>query len=183
MLVIEQQLAVLGRVTNQALTFHREQSEAREFDLVEIAESALKLHEDKLRRHGVTVDRKFWGPAHACVFQSEILQVLSNLILNAVDAAPRGAGKLCIRIEARADTVGMTIADNGAGIPPEFAARLFEPYVTSKNSGTGLGLWLSKRIITKHRGTMRFRTSCRAGRQGTSFHISLPISGSPEKAA
>jgi signal transduction histidine kinase len=183
MLILEQQLTALGRVTNQALTFHREQLEAKEVDLVEIAESALKLHEDKLRRHGVTVDRSFCGPAHACVFGSEILQVFSNLILNAVDAVPAGAGKLSIHVELHGEEVRITIADNGQGIADEVADKLFEPYLTTKTSGTGLGLWLSKRIITKHRGTLRFHTSCKEGRTGTSFHIALPVSRSATQAA
>src|SRR6202020_3612978 len=59
MLVIEEQLETLGRVTSQALTFHREHSEAEEFDLVDIAESALRLHADKLTRHRIRVDRQF----------------------------------------------------------------------------------------------------------------------------
>jgi signal transduction histidine kinase len=176
MLTIEEQLAAIARVTKQALTFHREQKEAGDIDLVEIAESALKLHDDKLRRHGVTVNRDFRGPASTCGFGSEILQVLSNLILNAVDAVPRESGKVSICVEVRGELAHVTITDNGAGIPDEFAARLFEPYVTSKSSGTGLGLWLSKRIITKHNGTLDFRTSREEGQKGTSFDISLPVS-------
>ena len=73
MLVIEEQLQTLGRVTNQALTFHREHASAKEMDLVEIAESALKLHADKLIRHGITIDRRFHGPALSTVYGSEIL--------------------------------------------------------------------------------------------------------------
>jgi signal transduction histidine kinase len=174
MLIIEEQLRTLGRVTNQALTFHREQAEAKDFNLVEIAESALKLHADKLIRHGITVERRFLGPAIARVYGSEILQVVSNLILNAVEALPRGQGRLCVRVGRHSQSVHITISDNGPGIPERFAARLFEPYVTSKISGTGLGLWLSKRIVSKHRGTLRFRTSQKAHRRGTAFRISLP---------
>lgn len=175
MLIIEEQLQTLGRVTHQALTFHREQVDPRTFDLVEIAESALKLHADKLLRHGVIIDRQFRGPASASVFGSEILQVISNLILNAVDALPRGQGQLAIRVRKTDKSVHVMIADNGGGIPEKFAARLFEPYITSKVSGTGLGLWLSHRIITNHRGKLRFRTSQKEGRTGTSFRISLPL--------
>jgi len=174
MLVIEEQLKTLGRVTNQALTFHREHAEAKEFDLVDIAESALRLHADKLARHQINVDRQFRGPAKASVFGSEILQVLSNLILNAVDALPRGEGRISIRVRSKGERVHLLISDNGGGIPEKFSSRLFEPYITSKISGTGLGLWLSHRIISKHRGTLRFRTSRRKGRSGTSFRISLP---------
>jgi C4-dicarboxylate-specific signal transduction histidine kinase len=84
--VIEDQLKVLGKVTSQALTFHREQQTAVEVDLVGVADSALKLLSDKLMRHGVQVKRRFRGPVLATVFVSQILQAVSNLILNAVDA-------------------------------------------------------------------------------------------------
>ena len=70
MLVIEEQLETLGRVTSQALTFHREQAEAKEFDLVDIAESALRLHPDKLTRHQISIDRQFLGPARATVLEA-----------------------------------------------------------------------------------------------------------------
>jgi signal transduction histidine kinase len=174
MLVIEEQLATLGRVTSQALTFHRGHAEAKEFDLVDIAESALRLHADKLARHKISIDRQFQGPARATVFGSEILQVLSNLILNAVDALPHGEGRISVRVKSNGQSIHILVSDNGEGIPDELSSRLFEPYITSKISGTGLGLWLSHRIISKHRGTLRFRTSQRKGRSGTSFRISLP---------
>ncbi|MBB5060525.1 signal transduction histidine kinase [Granulicella aggregans] len=175
--VIEDQLKTLGRVTSQALTFHREQQTAKEIDLVEIAESALKLHSDKLLRHGVVVSRRYRGPARATVFGSEILQVVSNLILNAVDVLEDGKGHICVSVKRCPDCIHITVTDNGPGIPEGFASRLFEPYVTSKASGTGLGLWLSSRIIAKHGGTLRFRTSRTGGRTGTTFRINLPQSG------
>jgi signal transduction histidine kinase len=181
MVVIEEQLATLGRVTSQALTFHREQAEAKEFDLVDIAESALRLHADKLARHQISIDRQFQGPARATVFGSEILQVLSNLILNSVDALPRGEGRISVRVKSSGQSVHILVSDNGEGIPDEFSSRLFEPYISSKISGTGLGLWLSHRIVSKHRGTLRFRSSRRKGRAGTSFRISLPLAQATQR--
>ena len=172
--IIEDQLKILGRITKQALTFHREHADASEFDLVEIAEAALKLHSDKLNRHGIQVERRFRGPAMVTVSGSQILQVVSNLILNAVDVLTRGKGRIWVSVKRCPQCVHMTVSDNGPGIPERYAKQLFEPYVTSKASGTGLGLWLSTRIITKHRGTLRFRTSRREGRSGTTFRIQLP---------
>lgn len=183
MLVIEEQLKTLGRVTSQALTFHREHAEAKESDLVDIAESALRLHADKLARHRITINRQFRGPAKATVFGSEILQVLSNLILNAVDALPRGEGRISVRVRSSGQRVHILVSDNGEGIPDNFSSRLFEPYITSKISGTGLGLWLSQRIVAKHKGRLRFRTSRTKGRSGTSFRISLPSNQSAERSS
>ncbi len=173
--IVEKQLQTLGRVTKQALTFHRQETEMTEWDLVELAEAALKLHADKILRHGITVERRFTGPAIASMFGTEILQVISNLILNALDASPREEGKLLIRVKARTQGVHLIVCDNGTGIPGHMQARLFEPYLTTKVSGTGMGLWLSKRIITKHQGSMRFRSSQEKGRSGTAFRITLPV--------
>lgn len=178
MLVIEEQLKLLGQVTSQALTFHRQQNELKEFDLVNIAEAALKLHADKFARHGTTVTRRYRGPAVAKMRGTEILQVLSNLIINAVDAVPRGIGRIWIGVKASKRTIHFTVADDGPGVAKDIAPQLFLPYVTSKTSGTGLGLWLSKRIVEKHGGSLRFRTSREGKRKGTIFRLSLPV-GSP----
>jgi signal transduction histidine kinase len=174
MVVIEEQLKTLGRVTSKSLTFHREQSEAKDHDLVEIAEAALKLHSERLERHGIKVERRYRGPVVARVFGSEILQVVSNLILNATEVLDRGQGRICVRVKTCPKCAHMTFTDNGPGIPDRFAAQIFQPYVTSKESGTGLGLWLSSRIIEKHHGTLRFRAR-REGKTGTTFRINLPF--------
>ena len=173
MQVVEEQLRTLGRVTAQVLTYHRQQSQAKEFDLIEIAESALRLHAEKLSRHGLRVDRRFRGPVMVEIFGSEILQVVSNLVLNAVEAQLEG-GEMLISVKRCHECVQLTVIDRGPGIPEAFANRLFEPYVTTKATGTGLGLWLSRRIVEKHRGTLRFRTSRDAARSGTAFRLTLP---------
>lgn len=173
--IIEQQLATLSQVTKQALAFHRRQAEARDWEVSEIAESALILHTDKIARHRITVKPSFQRPAVCRVIGTEILQVVSNLLLNAMDALPKEDGIICFRVQKRGNSVHIMISDNGSGIPASVTGRLFEPYMTTKKQGTGLGLWLSKRIIAKHNGTLRFRTSQRSGRHGTSFRISLPL--------
>jgi signal transduction histidine kinase len=89
---------------------------------------------------------------------------------------PQKIGQITIRVRTTGKSVHVMVSDNGGGIPDEFASRLFEPSLTSKLSGSGLGLWLSHRIITKHQGKLRFRTSRKQGRAGTSFGISLPLS-------
>jgi signal transduction histidine kinase len=172
---IEQQLALLSKVTSQALAFHRKEVEAKEWDLVAIAESALKLHAAKIARHTATVHTKFEVHAPVQVMGTEILQVMSNLILNAIDALPSEAGRIHVRVKTRGRFVHVIIADNGSGIPAHIAPHLFEPYLTTKPQGTGLGLWLSKRIVTKHGGELVFRTCQRVGRRGTAFRMVLPV--------
>src|ERR1700722_697296 len=115
--IIEQQLATLSQVTSQALTFHRAQPEAKDWDLAEIAESALKLHTDKIARHGIMVDSNLQRPVMTRAFGTEILQVISNLLLNAMDALPRENGRISLRIRTRGQSVHITISDNGSGMP------------------------------------------------------------------
>ena len=105
----------------------------------------------------------------------ELLQVFSNFILNALDALPEKDAVLCLRMRADKERAYITISDNGHGIHPSIRTRLFEPYVSNKSSGNGVGLWLSKRILEKHKGSVRFRSSHEPGKSGTTFRVWLPI--------
>jgi signal transduction histidine kinase len=107
--------------------------------------------------------------------EGEILQVLSNLFLNALDALPEQDVKFCLRIRVVGKRVHMAIADNGQGIPTALRASLFKPYATGKSKGTGVGLWLSRQIMDRHSGTIRFRSSRRAGNSGTVFLLTIPV--------
>jgi signal transduction histidine kinase len=176
MQLVESQLIRLAEITRKTLSFYREQTEAREFDLVEIAESALKIHAHRARKQNIDVRMKADGPAYATVFASEILQVLSNLIINSYDALPESGGTLCLRVKSRGDQVHITIADNGSGIDPSVYSNLFQAHNTSKTNGTGLGLWLSHGIAKKHNGAISCRSSVRPMRNGTTFRLSLPAS-------
>jgi signal transduction histidine kinase len=172
----ESQLIRLGEITRKTLSFYREQTETKDFDLGEIVESSLKVHSQRAKRQNVDIRKRVAGPAVASVFAGEILQILSNLILNSLDALPESAAVLCVRVRTSQDKVHITIADNGAGIEPSIYKNMFQPHRTTKSQGTGLGLWLSRRIVEKHNGTISYRSSCRPGRSGTTFRLSLPTS-------
>jgi signal transduction histidine kinase len=101
--------------------------------------------------------------------------VISNLILNSIDAiSDDQRGRLHVRVRRCSGAVHITVADNGSGIPAEIEAQLFEAHVTGKQTGTGLGLWGSKRMLIKHGGTIKYRTSRSLGKSGTVFRIRLP---------
>ncbi len=102
--VIEKQLAVLSGITRQVLSFHREQASAKDFDLIDLMESALRLHETRLTAGDVALIRDFRQPVSASVFGGEILQVISNLLLNSLDALPKREAQLRIRIRAAKDS-------------------------------------------------------------------------------
>jgi len=82
-----------------------------------------------------------------------------------------------VRSACRAGREGtrVTVHDLGSGIPPHVQKMMFDPFFTTKElRGSGLGLWVSRNLIMKHHGTIRFRSSTRPGRSGTSFEVFLP---------
>jgi signal transduction histidine kinase len=99
-------------------------------------------------------------------------QVLVNVVLNAVQASPRG-GHVRLRHEPRDGRYLIEVADQGPGIPPEAKARIFEPFFTTKERGTGLGLAISQRIVAAHQGEIHV-TPREGG--GTVVAILLPLS-------
>ena len=113
------------------------------------------------------------------VHAGEIVQVLSNLIANSLDAMPAN-GTLGIHLRPHSNGVCIIVSDSGSGISKAQAKDIFKPfYTTKKETGTGLGLHISKKIIEGHQGTISMRSSVQPGKSGTTFTISLPIQGSP----
>jgi signal transduction histidine kinase len=105
-----------------------------------------------------------------------LAQVLLNLGLNALEAMP-GGGTLTLRAEAAGDRLVLSVADTGTGIAPEVLPRLFEPYVTTKPRGLGLGLAIARRIVEAHGG--RIEVASEPGR-GSRFAVVLPLTGPPD---
>jgi anti-sigma regulatory factor (Ser/Thr protein kinase) len=116
------------------------------------------------------------------VLPGEIRQVLSNLVTNAIEASSAG-GHLRLRIRcghqwqgrARVRGLRISVSDNGSGIPEPVRERLGEIFFTTKGqSGTGLGLWVTKAVVTRYAGTLRFKSST-GKRHGTVFTLFLPL--------
>jgi signal transduction histidine kinase len=103
--------------------------------------------------------------------RDQLVQVFLNLVLNAVDATERG-GRIDLRAECRDGAVLVAVQDDGAGIPPEHADRIFRPYFTTKKHGTGLGLFVTRNLVTDHGGTVEFESRPGAG---TVFRVRLPV--------
>jgi signal transduction histidine kinase len=141
-------------------------------DLRAIVGQSVELVRTRARQQGVTLDVNAPDAAvTADVDRGQICTVLVNLLLNALDAMPRG-GRLEVRAEAAGDRAVVRVADTGAGIAPAVAGRLFTPFVSTKPTGTGLGLSLSRRILAEHGGDIR------AGNRpegGAVFLVTLPL--------
>jgi signal transduction histidine kinase len=120
---------------------------------------------------GVSIAREVErGLPHVLADRDQILQVLLNLVRNALDAMP-GGGTLAVRAARAAEGVAFTVSDTGPGIPPGDLARVFEPYFTTKPGGTGLGLAIAHRIAEEHGG--RLEVASEPGR-GAAFTLTLP---------
>ena len=171
-----QELHRISEIVNQTLRFHRAPGKPAITDIAELATSALSLFRGKLRNRRIAEVVKV-QPAFAYCSAGEIRQSLVNLIGNALDAMPQG-GKLHLRVSSvqRKDFryVRVTIADTGTGIRREVQPNLFNQFFTTKGSrGTGLGLWLTRDIVLRNGGRLRYRT--RTGQSsGTVFAIYLP---------
>jgi len=98
-------------------------------------------------------------------------RVLTNLILNAVQAMPRG-GKLTIRVSKSGETILISVRDTGRGIPDEILPKLFNPLFTTKAKGQGLGLATCKRLVEAHGG--RITVESQVGK-GTTFTVNVPL--------
>jgi len=151
-----------------------DQAPLQNVDVVKTLENTLTILNHKLK-HGVTVRRDYRETSLSVnSFGSELSQVWTNLIDNAIDAMG-GQGELYVRTYRDDNCVVVEIADNGPGISPEVMPHIYEPFFTTKGvgEGTGLGLDTVKRIIRKHHGTIQVRS--KPG--DTCFQVWLPVAG------
>jgi signal transduction histidine kinase len=151
---------------------YMDQTPLQNVDIVKSLETTLTIMNHKLK-HGVVVERDYKKiPLLVNSFGSELNQVWTNIIDNAIDAM-RGEGKLQVRTYREDNCVVVEIADNGPGISPEIQSHIFEPFFTTKGvgEGTGLGLDTVQRIVKKHRGNIQ--VSSKPG--DTRFQVWLPL--------
>ncbi len=145
----ERELKALGAVVQRTLTLLREEPA---FVHVEIEREDLDCETE------------------AYIDESQIQQVVTNLLLNAAHACEKG-GRVTVRVFGENGAARVEVADTGSGMSPAEVERAFEPFYTTKAKGTGLGLPICKRIIDAHNGRIRIRS--REGR-GTKVLIDLP---------
>ncbi|RXH54294.1 sensor histidine kinase [Granulicella sibirica] len=174
MLLAEEQIAILGQFARQTLSLSKPSSVPRSSDLVRLAEAALRIHQRTIDSRRIHLVKSLPENLMAEVHSGEMLRVISNLIVNALDALPE-EGTLNLRLHKCHGKVHLVIADNGHGIAEEHRQSIFDPHFTTKgDAGTGLGLASSKRIIENHKGTIRLRSSVIPGKSGSTFRICLP---------
>jgi signal transduction histidine kinase len=152
---------------------YMDKASVQELDVHKGLDNTLLILKYKLKKKDITVTRDYAESLPLIkAYGSELNQVWTNLIVNAVDAMSLG-GKLKVRTKREPTDILVEIRDNGAGIPADVRSRIFEPFFTTKpvGEGTGLGLDTVARIVRKHRGNVRFES--KAG--DTCFQVRLPI--------
>ena len=181
---IEDQLKGLSRIAVQALKYHRDSNKPAVFKLDAVLREVLEFYRPQAERQRIVVHQRIDTDGAILAFRSEIVQVVTNLLLNALDATPAG-GQVMLHLypaprwlcEVHA-SVGycLSIADTGSGIAPQDRARIYQPFFTTKGErGTGLGLWVSAGIIDRIGGSIRAWSTCRPGRSRTCFSVFLPV--------
>lgn len=149
----------------------------------ELVEEAILLAQPRLKSKRIELTRQFHEAPVVKANKQQILQVLLNLINNAVDALPERGGKIRIATgtrwiepllpgESRRRAGVIEVSDNGPGIPPHIRNRLFDPFFTTKKEGTGLGLSISQKIVRDHGGII---TVSSVEGKGATFQVSLPL--------
>ena len=153
---------------------HMDQAPVQNVNVVKSLENTLTILNHKLKQ-GVVVQRDYQPvPLLVNSFGSELNQVWTNIIDNAIDAM-RGKGELRVRTYRDDGCVVVEIGDNGPGIPDEVLPHIYEPFFTTKGvgEGTGLGLDTVQRIVKKHRGNIQVNS--KPG--DTRFQVWLPLAG------
>jgi PAS domain S-box-containing protein len=182
----DEELNRVALLSKQTLGFYRERNGAKRLKIANIIESLVIAFTPKARNRSIEIKLEIRQDPEIYAIESEIRQLVANLLNNSIDAIV-GSGTIRVRVsagrawdQASQGGVRLTIADSGRGIAPEHRPKLFEPFfTTNKDVGTGLGLWISKGIVERHWGNIRFKTRITPGTSGTVFTVHLPSDAKP----
>ncbi len=173
-----------GDLVRNLLTFSRTAPmNLQTTDLNAVVDRSVRLIVHQLEMTGIELHQELTGglPPVQCD-PGQVEQVLLALMINAIDAMPHG-GNLWVNtgLSDDASEIVLRVRDDGSGIPPEILTRIFEPFLTTKETGKGVGLGLavSRNIVERHHG--RIEVQSEMGK-GTTFRVTLPIYSSPAHA-
>jgi len=156
--------------------FFRPSVEKTRFSVADGVRHSLSLVDASFSNYGFKIDLTVESDAEILGYASEFQQVLVNLLNNAQDIFLErkiGDGKVRITVSADANNAQISLRDNGGGIPEEVLPKVFDPYFTTRVSGTGIGLYMAKIIVEKH---MSGRIEARNYNGGAEFVITCPLS-------
>jgi PAS domain S-box-containing protein len=175
----EEELLRVSHIAKQTLGYYREHSAAVKVSLSELVTDTLKIYQSKLTAAGIEIETKFDSSSQVVLRKGEMMQVISNLVTNAMYAMPSG-GTLTASVqdatEAGCQGLLLAIEDTGEGIPAAILEKIFEPFFTTRSSvGTGIGLWVANEFIKGHKGRIGVHSSVDPSFHGTKMSIFLPF--------
>ena len=170
--LISGQLDRIQTTLRELVNFSRPASTARSrVSIAEVVQEALHIAKYYKRTKGRRIEMSVPGHLPAVMgVRDQLVQVFLNLILNAIDATDTG-GHILVRAEMEDDCLIVHVKDDGVGIAAEHLPRLFQPYFTTKKHGTGLGLFVTRKLLIDHGGDIDVIS--RPG-EGTRFRLRLP---------
>lgn len=172
----------LSHITRRTLGFYRESANPVSYRPADVMEDVMAFYVPEALSKNVQLEAQVRTQQSLYGIPGELRQVISNLLANSLDAMPKG-GIIRLVVRQAKDLkdetkrgIRITVADNGSGIPRSILQHVFEPFFTTKmDTGTGLGLWVSKELIEKQGGHLRVHSSTKGGVSGTVFSIYIPI--------
>jgi signal transduction histidine kinase len=171
--VVKEEVDRIARIIKQLLDFYHPKAETRTLtDIGFLLEDTLIFIEEQFSKSKIRIVKKIASNLPMIeAFPDELRQVFLNLLMNSRDSMPKG-GKIEISARLEKDRLEIEFKDTGSGIEEKDLPRIFEPFYTTKDKGSGLGLWISNEIIKRHGGEIKVKN--REDRKGTCFNLILP---------
>ena len=174
--IVEGEIERIDGLIGNLLDFSSEKKPAyfNEFNLVDLVGETVRYVENKMEieRRTIEIEKKYTEDEIPMTGDAEKLkQMFINILMNGCQAM-NGEGVLTVKMHQNSKYVDVSITDTGKGIPPGDISKIFDPFVTTKEMGVGLGLAISKRIIEDHNGKVKVRSTVS---KGSTFTISLPV--------
>jgi PAS domain S-box-containing protein len=170
----DRELSRVAHIARQTLGFYRDSAEPVTIKASALLDEVLAVYESRLRAKQIVIQKDYQDQSPIRVLRGQMVQVISNLIANALDAMPP-AGHLRLRTAARPGGVEIEIKDDGTGIAPDHLEKIFDAFFTTKTDvGTGLGLWVVKDLMEKQGGAVNVSSSIAGNDRGTRFVVFIP---------
>jgi PAS domain S-box-containing protein len=173
----ENELGRVAHIAKQTLGYYREHASASLTSLETITEHVLMIYEPRCTAAGITIRRLLSASRKVSLRRGEMMQVISNLVVNAIYAMPTG-GTLSVSVcdtESPADGVALTITDTGVGIASDILPKVFDAFFTTRATvGTGIGLFVAKQFVEGHGGQISIDSNVEPEVRGTRVRVFLP---------
>jgi len=176
---IESELGRVAHIAKQTLGYYREHASASLASIGEIVLHAISIYESRCKAAGIEIKREIHSSVKIVLRRGEMMQMVSNLIMNSIYAMQSG-GVLSISVEDASGSpegVIMTIQDDGVGIAKADLPKVYDAFFTTRSTvGTGIGLFVAKQFVEGHGGRIVIESSQSAGDHGTIVRVFLPLS-------